>query len=234
MAFPQRVEERSLYNGVDYASYFKGLSPRATYESSALLYLSIMQGETFGSPQVDDDSFTANEVQSISITIGGNPINLRYFVDAWGQPLRFYRSPTSLFRPAPAATISNTITEPLPPIDRTFARLLIGSLQSVSPYTPNDDPLSRDPDDPTKRLWLYCRTLFNAGQLDTFRSTSTLYFYESTFHAPLIMSIGPDRLNGLLEPNDLVGMNSLALPSATASKDLLDNITNLNQRNKGF
>ena len=234
VAFPQRVEERSLFNGIDYKAYFTGLNPRADYESSALLYLSITQGETFGAPTVDDDAFNTREVSSVTATITGNQTQINYFVDAWGQPLRFYRTPTSLIRPAAQATVPNTITEPLPPIDRTFARLLMGNLQSVSPYTPNDDPLSRDADDPSKRVLIYFQALFLAGQLDTFRATSKLYFHESTFHSPLIMSIGPDRQNGLLEPNDLVGMNSLGLPSATGTRDLLDNLTNMNRRNKGF
>ena len=132
-AFPQRVEERSIFNGVDYKAYFTGLSPRADYESSALLYLSITQGETFGAPTVDDDSFSTREVASVTATISGNQIQINYFVDAWGNPLRFYRCPTSLIRPDTKATVANTITEPLPAIDRTFARLLMGNIQSVSP-----------------------------------------------------------------------------------------------------
>ena len=216
-AFPQRAEERSLFNGVDYGTYFTNLNPRADYESSALLYLSITQGETFGVPQVDDDSFLTSEVQSKSITIVGKQIDLKYFVDAWGQPLRFYRWPTSLIRPvSPVATAAKTMideTLPLhmPAIDRTSSKLLISSLPANNTYT-NIDPLSIDPDDPTQRFSvLYFRPM-SALQKDNFRKATNMWFSEGTYHTPLIVSAGPDNKLGLLEPNGLLGMNSLAMP----------------------
>ena len=238
-AFPQRAEERSFYNGVDYGTYFTTMTPRADYESSALLYFSITQGETFGSSQVDDDSFTTQELKTITATVNGNSTSITYFVDAWGQPLRFYRWPTSLIRPvSPVARAAKTMideTLPLhmPAIDRTSSKLLISSLPANNTYT-NIDPLSIDPDDPTQRFSvLYFRPMSQL-QKDNFRKATNMWFAEGTYHTPLIVSAGPDNKLGLLEPNSLLGMNSLAMPISGATADLFDDITNLNQRNKGF
>ncbi len=222
LAFPQRVEERSLYNGLDYKSYFMGLSSRPNYESSALLYLAITDGETFGSPQVDDDAFTAAEVTSIPITIGGSTVDLKYFIDAWGQPLRFYRWPTGLIRPASGGTI-----------DRSYSLLLA---PSYPPAASASDPLNSDPDDPTQFFFAYYSGLTSTQQ-SKFQSDFNLYFSPSTFHTPLLVSAGPDRILGLFEPNDSNRMNSLANPMIpgppTSTSPVQDNITNLNLRNKG-
>ncbi|WP_397568544.1 type II secretion system protein [Schlesneria sp. T3-172] len=146
MAFPQRVEERSVFNGVNYYSYFTGLAQRPNYESAALLYLAITQGESFGAPTVDDDAFSAAEVASIPIDIGGSTIDLKYFIDAWGQPLRFYRWPTSLIKPQEGATASSFRVQ-VP--TREFSSMLIPSLPDFdqeslrsSPSIANFEPAS--------------------------------------------------------------------------------------------
>lgn len=224
-AFPQRYEERSLFNGIDYSTYFSGLPVRPNYESAALLYLAITQGETFGAPQVDDDNFAASEIASIPITIGSNTVDLKYFIDAWGQPLRFYRWPTGLIRP----TVGG-------PIDRSYSALLAPALPPVNALNPSSDPLANDPDDPTQFFLAFYSNL-SASDRNAFATNFRLSFTPSTYHTPLIVSAGPDRSLGLYEPNDATAMNGLAVPISTSpptsTSPVQDNITNLNQRNRG-
>ena len=63
------------------------------YECGIVLYAFLANGETFGAPSVADDAFTGSEVR-----VGPETNNLPCLVDAWGEPLRFYRWPTRLFR----------------------------------------------------------------------------------------------------------------------------------------
>ena len=225
IALPQRYEERSLFNGIDYKTWFQGLSARPNYESSALLYLAITDGETFGAPQVDDDAFTTAEVTSIPINVNGTTLDLKYFIDAWGQPLRFYRWPTGLIREESAGIV-----------DRSYALLLNPTLPPRLANSTAIDPLKYDPDDPSQFFSMFYLGL-PASQQTNFQSSFNLYFDAARFHTPLLVSAGPDRSLGLYEPNDPDRMNGLSVPlpnSGTSSTTPLnDNITNLNQRNKG-
>jgi len=265
-AFPQRAEERSTFNGVDYnaSNAFTSMSPRATFESSALLYLAITQGETFGAPAVDEDAFSANEIQTV--TVGTQTV--KYFVDAWGQPLRFYRWPTSLIKPAgtffqvPDRTYASLLISSIPPFDKTLPSALgFDLLPGVAgvdddgnakidwldaptntildpgeigwPGTDDPEPLNRDPDDPLDLVYGFV-SFQTAANRTSFRNT--FQFVEATFHTPLIVSAGPKGILGLFEPNETSSLvDRLAMPGpGTPSIDALsDNITNLNQRNKG-
>ncbi len=61
--------------------------------SSELLYLIITEGRVTGSTPVGDDAFTGRELAD---TDGDGHQEL---IDAWGNPLRFYRWPTRLLNP---------------------------------------------------------------------------------------------------------------------------------------
>ncbi len=63
------------------------------YESGIILYAMLVRGESFGAPSPGDDVFTGAEVRTSPET-GGMPC----LVDAWGEPIRFYRWPTRLIR----------------------------------------------------------------------------------------------------------------------------------------
>ncbi|MCA9074133.1 MAG: prepilin-type N-terminal cleavage/methylation domain-containing protein [Planctomycetaceae bacterium] len=63
------------------------------YDSSELLYLILTEGRVIGATPVDADAFNGNEVAD---TDGDGFLEL---VDAWGNPLRFYRWPTRLLNP---------------------------------------------------------------------------------------------------------------------------------------
>ena len=59
-------------------------------ESSELLYFALIKSGSYGSSSVDSDRFTENEIRDT------DEDGLPEFIDAWGQPLRFYRWPTRL------------------------------------------------------------------------------------------------------------------------------------------
>lgn len=62
-------------------------------ESAELLYFALTRLEVFGSPLVSVDEFSTREVADTDND------GLPEFIDGWGQPLRFYRWPTRLFKP---------------------------------------------------------------------------------------------------------------------------------------
>ena len=62
-------------------------------ESAEVLYYALTRMEVYGYPPVSVDEFSTTEVQD---TDGDG---LLEFVDGWGRPLRFYRSPTRLIKP---------------------------------------------------------------------------------------------------------------------------------------
>ena len=63
------------------------------FESGIVLYALLTKGQTFGAASPGTDAFVGAEVK-ISPETG----NLPCLVDAWGEPLRFYRWPTRLIR----------------------------------------------------------------------------------------------------------------------------------------
>ncbi len=63
------------------------------FESGIILYALLLRGETFGAPTPTDDAFTGAEIKTSAETLG-----LPCLVDAWGEPIRFYRWPTRLIR----------------------------------------------------------------------------------------------------------------------------------------
>jgi len=129
---------------------------RAT-ESAEMLYWFLVNGPTFGADVIEADAFNTSEVAD---TDGDG---LLEFVDAWGQPLRFYRWPTRILRPGPpsapatapssgayfplgASYPGGTTTPTTPttlPVDHP-ATFLIASLPTL-----NTIPATGQADDPT-------------------------------------------------------------------------------------
>lgn len=197
-------------------------------ESAELLYFVLTETEVFGVPPVDEGEFRSSEVAD---TDGDG---LLEFVDAWGNPVRFYRWPTRLFNH------DNSIATP--PL-RDEANILIKGLPAPHPLGLwPQDLLYRDPDDGLGRIrGDYLRVV-------PFRNVFTQYNYHSidTFHAPLIVSAGGDEQLGLLERTDdsaaawvayIQGLGHLARPANddnTVTDDAVtDNITNRNRRAGG-
>ncbi|MBA4031140.1 MAG: hypothetical protein C0478_09670 [Planctomyces sp.] len=188
-------------------------------ESAACLYYALTQAQVFGMAPVSSDNFSSNEVRD---TDGDGHLE---FIDAWGEPLRFYRWPTGLIRNTTSGT---TISPALPgtsltyannTIDRQYALVLIPDLPAADGT--NLDPLGVDPDDGYGRIQ---SMLLGLSQSDVnFRSR---YHQLDTFFAPLIVSGGPGKAIGLEEPHTTNGR--LGLPASR--DDLLDDISNYNNR----
>ncbi|MDG2128233.1 MAG: type II secretion system protein [Fuerstiella sp.] len=235
-------------------------------ESSELLYFMLTQSGTFGSSPVDADQFTSSEV--IDTDEDGFP----EFVDAWGHPLRFYRWPTRLFdptapnpfRPDFDVVDDNTEVDPTPDnseagglreilvSEREYAGLLVKGLPP-SPFaiggSTQRDLMLVDPDDPVGILYTFIEDpKYKDMGIDlTQEYNEAKYHTPDTYHAPLIVSAGPDELLGLREPtetNQTAGIfGNLAqyadttvtapLPSNAVVDQLFDNITNRNRRAGG-
>jgi prepilin-type N-terminal cleavage/methylation domain-containing protein len=232
-------------------------------ESSELLYFTLTQSGTFGSSPVDADQFTSSEV--IDTDEDGFP----EFVDAWGHPLRFYRWPTRLFdptapnpfRPDFDVVDDNTEVDPTPDnseagglreilvSEREYAGLLVKGLPP-SPFaiggSTQRDLMLVDPDDPVGILYTFIEDpKYKDMGIDlTQEYNEAKYHTPDTYHAPLIVSAGPDELLGLREPtetNQTAGIfGNLAqyadttvaapLPTDAVVDQLFDNITNRNRR----
>ena len=83
-----------------------------TTESSELLYFFLFHSGNFGSAEIGRDEFTEKEIADT------DEDGLPEFVDAWGQPLRFYRWPTRLIDPSlPVGTFAPVFTSENDPTD---------------------------------------------------------------------------------------------------------------------
>ncbi len=195
-------------------------------ESSELLYYTLIVSGTFGSSSVDGDQFSINEVADTDLD------GLPEFVDAWGEPLRFYRWPTRLIDPtapspfAPSFSNPNDATEvDLTPDgseadglreilsdERLYAGLLIRGLPPAPVPLPGPsggqttqrDMLFVDPDDPVGLLYSFIEDPQYIGMgIDLKQEFSeSKYHTPDTYHVPLIVSAGLDGELGLREPND--------------------------------
>ena len=239
-------------NSVDLSKnpdYVSANDTNPTTNNPEMLYHFLINGPTFGATPVDKDAFTTAEVGDLD----GD--GLPEFIDAWGQPIRFYRWPTRLLRPAPAtapgsqATGNNAyfslktgVADP--------AYFLLGTLPTFS--TAGDDPtkplvkspteLGQDRDDPFGTVLRDFAGVTAASPLADQVSAAQLfekyYHTPNTWHAFMIVSAGPDLDLGLYEPSDTANFGHLAQPMAGGSaagysQALEDDITNLNSRASG-
>ena len=235
----------------DLTQYKPTLDPFHTLRSSEILYDFLTQANVLGDTPITTDAFTSSEVQDTDNN--GAP----EFVDAWGQPLRFYRWPTRFFRSngviAGNPPQLSAITTPLNPTvknsdgsyDTNNARLLFASLPVFSGNLAQD--LNRDPDDPLRLCT--SNSLLPSG-LTFMQAFEQNFHTPATYHTLLIVSSGPDLKLGLCEPDGtavnptngslaVVPFGYLALTtsvafSATTEQDALtDNIMYLNVRAGG-
>ncbi len=227
---------------------------RPETESSALLHFALLASGSFGLGAVDGDRFTSNEVAD---TDGDG---LPEFVDAWGQPLRFYRWPTRLidmtapnpFVPIFSNPADNTDTRVVVGQERELANLMFKGLSPPPLTLPNGvtprDLLLTDPDDPVGRLYSELERLDGSlGPAFSVEYNEANYHTPETYHTPLIVSAGKDVALGLREPTDtnftggifgnLAQLKdttvSSPVPTSAIRDELLDNITNRNRRAGG-
>ncbi len=163
-------------------------------ESAELLYFMLTQMPVFGVAPVAGDGFNSGEVKD---TDGDG---LPEFVDAWAQPLRFYRWPTRLIDVDQFDTDDTTtvVEGVIAPSEREFANLLIRALPQANGIT--RDPLLIDPDDTIGRLGFELQRL-NTAPIDLSLLYNEAQFHTiDVFHTPLIISAGEDGVLGLAEP----------------------------------
>ena len=100
------------------------------------------------------------------------------------------------------------------------------------------DLLLIDPDDPVGRLYAELENLNGTNGKPTLalEFNEAKYHTPDTFHAPLVVSVGPDGVLGLYEPNDpnpLHFGNLAAYDSALTLAQVIDVISdNITSRNK--
>lgn len=217
---------------------------RMQRQSAACLYVMLTAGPTYGTPTVDEETFSPNEYVEELDTANGNAA-IRYLVDTWGEPLRFYRAPTRLFWLGEDANrdgmvdltfedYSNdgNLTEPtsteLALMDEA-RRVLVPAI-NMTAVGSTVHPFQMDPDDPLNRLINVWKAINNPT--DTLRNSEFLLQTPSTYWVPLIISAGPDRRLGLQETlpsalNDEASAAGRRLV-VTSLPELYDNLTNYN------
>ena len=206
---------------------------RPETESAALLHFSLLTSGSFGVGAVDGDRFTSSEVAD---TDGDG---LPEFVDAWGQPLRFYRWPTRLidikapnpFVPVLSLPADNTDTRVIAGPERELASLLFKGLSPPPLPLPHGvtprDLLLTDPDDAVGRLYSELERLDGTlGSAFSVEFNEGKYHTPETYHTPLIVSAGKDEALGLYEPTDIdydVNGNSAGDPGEETAAGYIDN-----------
>lgn len=173
-------------------------------ESAELLYYTLVYSTSYGSASVDSDRFTNAEVRD---TDGDG---LPEFVDAWEQPLRFYRWPTRLIDTHPPIPFQPILTDPndgtdviisvdtnndgipdttvgqrqIAPLERQVASIMLKGLPPAPALLPNGamprDLLLTDPDDPVGILYFELERLNGLNGMPLFSNE----FNEIKYHTP--------------------------------------------------
>ena len=195
-----------------------------TTESAEMLFVALTRLESFGVQTAGEDSFTTDEVRD---TDGDG---LPELIDGWGNPLRFYRWPTSVLKPfgivgkdlQPGAlgvnddgvggnddsvgelAAANTDDAVIEPEARIFASFLMSGLPRSPQIQGQYDLLNEDPDDPYGLVLAEMKRLSSTTppmlNPSQFFVFESLYHSFDTYHKPLVISAGPDGLLGVQEP----------------------------------
>ncbi len=230
-------------------------------ESSELLYFALIKSGSLGAAAVDSDRFTENEIRDTDgdglpefVDNWGQP--LRYY--RW--PTRLIDAAPILVPFQPVLDNPNDNTDVLVNVDtdndgtpdtiigqrtitqteRDVANLLLKGLPPAPSMLPNNamprDLLLIDPDDPVGRLYAELENLNGTNGKPTLalEYNEAKYHTPDTFHAPLVVSAGPDGVLGLYEPNDTANAGNLAAYNFTLTlAQIIDVISdNITSRNK--
>lgn len=193
-------------------------------------YYALLNAPVFGGSRVAEDDFRPSEL------IDPDGDGFMELADGWGRELRFYRWPTRLVNNY-AAPASFDPTDPT-----TWVWGADTARKTLMPNAPAAlVDLKVDPDDRAGYLGTP-RPLQYGGQL--YMVPAVAFFHDpGTWHAPLVISAGPDGNLGLFEPNVFEGAASpagvppaltgmpiaragLAFPITGQDEFLYDNITN--------
>jgi len=172
-------------------------------ESAECLYFQLFASGNYGATAVDGDRFTEREIQD---TDGDG---LPEFIDAWGNPLRFYRWPTRMIDVDPPVPFQPVLSNPSDPTDvivtvdtnsdgipdttigqrrispdeRAVANIMMRGLPPAPSLLPNGalprDLLLTDPDDPIGILYSEMERLNGTSG----NALSGIY-NEANFHTP--------------------------------------------------
>ena len=170
-----------------------------TVTNPELFYDFLTQEASLGNPTGRVD-FDAREVNDHDLN------GLPCFIDGWGNPIRFYRWPTRLFRPQ--GQTAGGVAPILTKADLTNAMLVISSLPGNIPMADGATDLGRDPDDPLRTLWAATQPIGLENM--TFPGTSITGPTPSTWWTFMAVSAGPDGVLGLYEPDDNANFGNLA------------------------
>jgi len=205
--FPQRFIETGFYD--NNTELTEPAGHKSVTESAECLYYIIFQGKTLDAEPADEDRMK-NAIKDTDRD------GLMEFVDAWGNPLRFYRWPTRLVRPGTAASPAS----PSDAINTSITNLMLPGIST--------EMLKQDPDDILNRLHNASPWNGDAAAFEYNSSSPTLSFHTvSTFNRFIIVSAGPDGVLGLYEPHDTVNYGHLARPTEdTLDSNLNDDICN--------
>lgn len=214
--FPQRAAEV-------YTALQPNVAP--SWSNGDILYDFLTQSNTLGSFSVGADAFSSAEAKDTN----GNA--QPEFIDAWGNPLRFYRWPTRLFR-RNQYWANATNPNPIDAIDLANVKVLLSTLPSFT-GNPNID-LARDPDDPLQKCTRFNPSGSAPNNIDFENLGGAGGFHTpATYHIMLIVSAGPDGVLGLYEPTDLANNGHLGAVNTTLPDAILDDVTFLNVRAGG-
>lgn len=177
---------------------------KAATESAECLYFQLFASGNYGASAVDGDRFTEREIKD---TDGDG---LPELVDAWENPLRFYRWPTRMIDVDPPVPFQPVLSDPndatdvvvtldtdndgtpdttigqrvVTPNERAVANIMMRGLPPAPSLLPNGalprDLLLTDPDDPIGILYSELERLDGSGSTNAFATV----FNETNFHTP--------------------------------------------------
>lgn len=187
-----------------------------------VFYYALLNAPVFGGSRVAEDDFKPSEL--IDLDQDG----FMELADAWGNPLRFYRWPTRLVNNyATPASIDPTVPSTWTWSSDTAART---TLLPNAPSAAVD--LHVDPDDRSGYLGVP-RPLYFQPMNELMEMPATAFFHDPfTWHAPLVVSAGPDGVLGIDEPDVVkffhpsIPLAGLAAPIAAEVEQVYDNISN--------
>ena len=246
-------------------------------ESSELLYFMLTQSGNFGTTLAAADQFTESEVADVDedgllefVDAWGQPFQF------YRWPTRLFDPDApNPFKPEFATLNDNTEVDPSPldddldpttiedtdalreimPWEREYAGLLVKGLPPTPiaiGNTTQRDMMLVDPNDPVGILYTFLEdpqyTSLGIDLTDEYNESK--YHTPDTYHAPLIVSGGPDERLGLRAPNDVDDTNGIfgnlaqyaettvsnnGVPDTERPSDavvdlLFDNLTNRNRR----
>ena len=231
--FPQTWNEATFL--LNLVSKTAPSTPNPVTESAEVLYFFLTDSSIIGYAPSNADLFAGSEVRDTD----GN--GLMELVDYWGKPLRFFRWPTRLLRPAGFSGLNNVTPDnyenAIGQIDGIPANLKFTTL------IPIQTPI-HDPDDPLGVLSPGRGWVTAAQAVDVESGTGsftdppfplhTLF----TWHTPLVVSAGVDGDFGIYDSSDTSDTSHkgrLCEPVLTAQglAALNNNITSLNIKSGG-